>query len=377
MVETFKQEMPMTNREKEALEPEPRRESNDHAAYSVVLPCAPEEFTEFISGLLGKAQTIEQVFTGPFEVHKNDIVNTYHLVNQRVNQQNAASLVQFTVKIVYDDDSSVLLNSLEDFRNYSEIRSLVSMAAYLSWTYLIKFQDKRFPEKQQIELAIVTEKEVDNVVQHTEDGIVIHRRQMYGRNHILLRVNHTARTWGVDIESLLAGHINTWLIPEKGLKKFISNHSGPIGFSFGLGFFVLSMLGAYFTASRLVTAQVAAAKSLLESHGSAATSIAGKIDFLVQAAAQGAWPRFALGLSGFFFASIVLAIIAGAWVGTAAENSPSSFLLISKKAEERKVEVLEAQQRTSVKFIASLIMGVSTGLVANIIFAKLFPAWVG
>jgi hypothetical protein len=72
----------MTNREKEALEPEPRHESNDHAAYSLVLPCAPEEFTEFISGLLGKAQTIEQVFTGAFEVDKNDIVNTYHLVNQ-------------------------------------------------------------------------------------------------------------------------------------------------------------------------------------------------------------------------------------------------------------------------------------------------------
>src|SRR5258708_6738933 len=114
--------MAMANLEKGAFETEPRRGAADHSAYSVVLPCAPEDFTEFVSGLLGKAQTIEKVFAGAFEINADDIVNTFHLVNQRVHQQNEASLVQFTVRIVYDDDSSVLLNSLEDFVHYSEIR---------------------------------------------------------------------------------------------------------------------------------------------------------------------------------------------------------------------------------------------------------------
>jgi hypothetical protein len=250
----------MANIEKEGLEPEPL--PNDHSGYSVVLPCAPEDFAEFVSGLLGKAQTLQKVFAEAFEVDKNDIASTFHLVEQRVRQQNEAALVQFTIKIVYDDDSSVLLNSLTEYLHYSEIRPLVSIAAYLSWTYLIKFQDKRFPEKQQIELAIVTNQ--DNPPLYIEDGVRIINRSrivhgMPGFSHIDLRVSHTARTWAVDVESLLTGHIKTWLCAQSGLKQFITKHSGWIGFSFGFLFFVLSMLGAYFTASQFVVSQVAAA----------------------------------------------------------------------------------------------------------------------
>ena len=120
---------------------------------AIMLPCSQSEFGDFISGLLGKPQTIGRQFTGVFEVTKEDIENTYHLVNQRVHQQNEATLIQFTVKVVYHDNSSVLLNSFGDFLKYNEVRPIVSVAAHLNWTYLIRFRDKKSPEKQEIELS--------------------------------------------------------------------------------------------------------------------------------------------------------------------------------------------------------------------------------
>jgi hypothetical protein len=87
-------------------------DAGTNAEYAFILPCKPEDFRDFVGGLLGRPQTITGIFFGPFEVNKSDIENFHHLVVQRVGQQNEGTLVQFTVSIVYDDESSVLLNSL-------------------------------------------------------------------------------------------------------------------------------------------------------------------------------------------------------------------------------------------------------------------------
>jgi hypothetical protein len=349
-------------------------ETESRAEYGVTLPCAPEDFAGFVSGLLGKAQTIGKLFSGAFEITSHDIANTFHLVDQRIRQQNEASLVQFTVRIVYDDNSSVLINSLAEFLHYTEIKPLVSVAAYLSWTYLIKFQDKRFPEKQQIEMAIVTDYHhfVD-----MDEGVHIIRHMPWASHasYISIQISHTARTWGADVEALLTGHIKTLLRNEKGIKKFISQNSGWVGFGFGMLFFALSMVGAYLSASHFIARQAAAADSLLKSNVQTGDGMAGKIDFLIQAAAQGTWQRFDLMVSGFFVLTIILTVILAVWVGTLAVNPQPSFLLISKKAFERKIEVLEKRKRKWLKFAISLGTSTATGIAANVVFAKLFGAW--
>ena len=122
----------------------------------VVLPCGPEEFREFISGLLGKPQTINKGFRGSFEIQKQDIENLHHLIIQRVTQQNEATLIQFTARIIFDDHSSVLLNSLSDFLHYNEVRPISSTDVHLTWSFLVRFLDRDAPEKQDIEISFLT-----------------------------------------------------------------------------------------------------------------------------------------------------------------------------------------------------------------------------
>src|SRR6266478_5787375 len=93
---------------------------------SVVLPCSPDQFQNFISGLLGRPQTISRHISGPFELTRADIENVFYLLEQRISSQNEGTLIQFTVRVIYDDGSSVLLNSLADFQAYNEVRPLIS-----------------------------------------------------------------------------------------------------------------------------------------------------------------------------------------------------------------------------------------------------------
>jgi hypothetical protein len=183
---------------------------------SVVLPCPPDQFREFIAGLLGRPQTIEGSIAGPFEVTKQDAENLYHLIEQRVASQNESTLIQFTARVSYDNHSSVLLNSLQEFLSYNEVKPLTSSALHLSWTYLIKFPTKAFPEKQVIQVTFGSgETRRPAFVPYELFELAV---EQWPGGGMTLRIEHTDRTWGTDIEALIRGHLQLLQKPVSKLR---------------------------------------------------------------------------------------------------------------------------------------------------------------
>lgn len=144
--------------------------------YSVLVPCPPEEFADFMSKLLGKPQVAEGRFRGPFNIELTDIENFYHLIQYRITEQNKGQLIQFTSNIHYDDGTSVEVESLVGLKTYSEVRPLVSTGVVLTWVYLVNFNNVPVPEKQQIEVNIDTSRRPRKLVQpfpfHELPGII-------------------------------------------------------------------------------------------------------------------------------------------------------------------------------------------------------------
>ena len=91
----------------------------------VVLPCSEDTFRDFIVGLLGKPQEIEGGQFGAFSIGTHEIEQTYHLIHQRVTQQQGVNPVGFALRIVYDDGTSIQLNSFDDFRNFNEPKPVI------------------------------------------------------------------------------------------------------------------------------------------------------------------------------------------------------------------------------------------------------------
>lgn len=338
----------------------------------IVLPCDTAHFGQFVSGLLGKPQTIEKSLHGVFEINADDVTNTFHLVNQRINQQNEATLIQFTVKVFYDDDSSVLINSLEDFQAYTEVRPLVSTGVSLSWSYLVKFKNKDVPERQNIDLSFRSGSN-DGIGTIVEDGVIISRGfRGWHQSGVVMRIEHTERTWGIDIESLLTGHVKSLIkSPDSGKSKIYKN-SGVIGFISGVLFFIGAIAGSIYTSSKFIESYIEKLKLITEKEVAQSDLLLSKIDFLIEIISTGAWPKFIFAVVAFVLLSGIASIFIGIFISEKADNSPSSFVLLSKSSIENKTKVENKLTKSWQAFWVSILSGIAAGLISNYIFAYYF-----
>lgn len=332
--------------------------------YTIALPCEPEDFAGFVSSLLGKPQTITNMEKGAFEIRKEDIINSYHLIFQRISQQNDAHLLQFNVRLVFDDYSSVLLNSLDDFIAYNEIRPIYPVQAHLSWSILLKFKDRLHPEKQEIDLGFVASGH--HTLSFMEDDMSSVFMRGTERGGISFRIRHTARTWGADIESLLTGHARHLLLPESPSLKFARTHSGKIALLASSVFFLGTVAGCFFTAEQLALDQINSVSDLMNTAG----EIERKVNRLLEMTAEGFWGKYFFAVLVFVVLSFFTSVILGMWVSSSAENYRPSYILITKKADQIKVEKDNRYRFRWFSFIGSIGTGIVVGIVSNIIFNK-------
>jgi hypothetical protein len=176
-----------------------------------------------MAGLLGKPQISLGKVEGSFCIRLHDVENFYHLIDQRIRQQNRGQLIQFTATIKFNDGSAAELPSLEALQRYSEIRPLVSIGLSLTWIYLVIFPGSSKPEKQQIDVDMYT---VDQEEEFIEDVFVpdfpFRNPFKISSGLIRFRVSYTVRSWGADIENLLSNHIQSLIISaESKVKRFI------------------------------------------------------------------------------------------------------------------------------------------------------------
>lgn len=329
--------------------------------YKMILPCSQEQFSEFIAGLLGKPQTLENYRRESFEIRNTDISQIYHLVDQRVSQQNEAHLIQFNVKISYTDGSSVLLGSLAEYEHYNEIHPVIPDGITLSWTYMIKFQKRNVPEKQEIDLTFHAMGPGEN--DEIETPFFIPR---WRSDRIQLRINHTARSWGVDIQSLIMNHVKGYFVQDTKAVKFITTHSGTIGVISGVTLFGATVLIAL---NRTKVFQDDQRKYLAASLNSLTTTeLSAKLDFLVNLTANGVWPRYLLSLSGFLLIGLLISILFGVWVGLIADNPSRSFILLTDKSKDLRKKYLNKRKNGFLSLAIASFGAILLGLASEYIF---------
>lgn len=341
-------------------------------AGTVMLPCEPDQFRDFIAGLLGQPQTITRRLTGPYEVNRDDVENLYQLIDQRLTSQNDATLIQFAARIVYEDNSSVLLNSLYDFQTYNEVKPLCSVGLHLSWTYLIKFRNKKFPEKQQIEVGFTTadgDEDFEAIVRAR--GITISA----GYAGMRVRINHTDRTWGTDIDALLNGHLQLLQKPMTRTRSIAYEHSGKIGVFTSLFVFTCSLFGAYLITNHYVNRYLGIATGLKIDAANNFDTVARKIDFLIGIIASGMWTRYAVYLLALLLVSVIASIFSGLFITSRAEKERPSFVLLTKAAEEKRRDALARYETTWWIFVGSIVGSLFLSVLGNYLFYKLTQYW--
>lgn len=349
----------------------------------VTLPCTPEHFAEFIAGLLGRPQTISRRFRLLFSVDRTELESLHHLVVHRVGQQNEATLVQFSAVITFDDDSSVRINSFDEFLRYNEVRPLRSTAVLMNWVFLIKFHDRRYAEKQEISIRFMTAEfnkrsspfylDIPLPSEHTS-----YHHGFYAQGGLIeVNINYTARTWGNDVDSILKAHIESMGRSDSPPVGFIVRHSDALGFWIGLIMFIIGLAGLYLYSQRVDEARDAQIMEVLSSGREDSVIILEALRILLTRQVLLGEDVFGVGLiilGGV--ACLVLAVLLGiATASTAFGLARSSHVILTRRAEMRAEELQLGYRRKVFAFVAVQAVNVLVGLLMVFLGSTISAYW--
>lgn len=303
--------------------------------YYVVLPCEVKDFRSFVSGLLGKPQELRGEIEGTFKITFQEITNIYHLLEQRMEKQNDASLVHFAVKVYYSDGNSVTHNNIQDFEKYHPTTKCYATEVIVSATYLIKFRGHETPEKQEIDVSFAIDAEF---------------KKDYGRwfNGGLYeyRIRHTERTWATDIAGLLNNHGSTIVDKIGGVRKFFRRRGDEIAIYFSQLVFLISI----FVWSN-------AAITFLNSLGSDVQGLMSLAAFCIRSL-----PAFAL---------LIVTVIS---VKTYVDNTPffigGSGILFTEHDKDRYKKLENQKFWGVIRYMAIQVFSIASGVVSSIIYSK-------
>ena len=106
---------------------------------------------EFISGLLGQRRLIEtSIRDRAFVIDVEWLINLDHLIQQRVESQHEAQIVEMKSILVYGNGRVRTLPTRDALHALNDLSQDESVSADLRWTYLIQFAGVAVPEKQEI-----------------------------------------------------------------------------------------------------------------------------------------------------------------------------------------------------------------------------------
>jgi hypothetical protein len=340
---------------------------------AVILPCEPDQFSDFIAALLGKPQTIDKIIHGQYELKKSDIENLYHLLDQRISSQNVATLVQFSVRILYDDSSSVLLNSFSDFESYNEVKPLISQGVTLSWTYLVKFNNKKFPEKQQIDIGFLTRESFEDFVLYS---VVVHPNMRRPTGDITLRISHTDRSWGTDLQALLVGQLETLLHQYPMFRKLVRRYSGTVGTTSAI------MLGGSlgFAAWRIIDhfkeRALAEAKDIALANPTTIPELAKISKTTLNMLIANPAGDYLGALIVFGTVAFIGSVVFGVMVSSFAEATKPSFVLLTRKAKESRDASVTRDKNNWTRLLVSVGGAIVLSVIGNGVFYLILKNYI-
>lgn len=324
----------------------------------MILPIGVDDFSNFIKSVLGKQQTITKNIPGRFTLNIDHILDIIDLLDQRITQQNKSTLIQTSLKIVFSDNSTRLLNSITEISTFSDPRDVYPISAHLSLEYLIQFQDKEIPEKQDISISFICgdikNKHLTTIID-SNDVFIRH-----DQGSVFLSIKYTAVTWAYDIEALITKKIKSLLDDESKIANLLTNHSGKFTlaiasslFIFIIGINVIGLLNY----SKTKIKELADANLL---------NIDDKIDYLLHFQTSGGWTTQAVFSTIYIIVSLIISIFIAIWIEDSLDFRKPSYLLFNDEAQKNINRNNHNIKKKVLSFVGSIIISIAVGIASNI-----------
>ncbi len=322
--------------------------------YKVTLPCRPEEFTDFVSSLLGKGLTIEKNYDDVFKLDSQALQQLHILILQRANQ-NQGQLVSYHSKLYFDDKSSISFNSPEDLFSHNEIKKVGTISLSIEMVFLIHFPGRPSPEKQSISFVLKT----GGVTQRTSRYIYI------DNSEINLQISHTEKTWANDVLNLISDFLTHHTYKPNKTTLLWNAVSDKVGLISGFLCFGIGLLGIVFGYDFLAEelALTANAASLTEKE---------MLGFLVSQEASSTFVKFTIASIFYIAVLIAVSVYVAEYIKDLNQIGIRSRLIFTAEDTRR----LDGAEKTSniqlLGLSIELLKGIFVGICANVIFTSIW-----
>lgn len=354
------------------------RENSD---ISITIPCSQADLGDFISSLLGKKQVISRLSFGTFCIDYDEIENFAHLIQQRIKDQNDYRLVSTIISVGYNDSSSIEHHSLEEMKKYSELRPVIPVRVSMTMIYLIKFQDRKMPEKQQIEIDFMFTSDLrfyddENYGGYgfiSDDEIIgtPYSSPYNGSGAIGFRISHTSRTWGVDIENLLISHITSILKSNEKWRRIVRRWRSLV--SDVLAIFTFSWV-VWIFASLIASFSVSVYNDSMGkfSNATEGDKITVGLEIMINHTIMGVEKIQSLGpiLAGTL--AVTFAILSRVLVRRALSVKEPSFILLSRKARELMPAKIKKYEKRWTRVLLFIFGNIILGVGGNLVYESFF-----
>jgi hypothetical protein len=334
--------------------------SIDYQAGYLKLPVDQDQFGRFVAGLLGRPQSASKSFSGSFTFDFGNIQNIHYLIEQRISQQNQAFLVEFQARMYFNDGSSITLNGIDSLLSYREFRPLVPSSLNLAWVYLIKFNNKDYPEKQEIIVDVATK------VEDREDYYLGYSGSDH-HNSISVRIHFTERTWGTDLLFIISEYIKTIMDSEgRKMQRLLSRHSTIIGWISGILVFLGFSASGIFALSSLTQERLQGLR-----FNEVENLPVGEAILVILNEFSKSQATLFFGLNIFLLLSIALSFAFGLWMTSTVNVREMGFLPLTEQGTGYKIRKLKELKKRWINFYASIIMALVVNITSSYIFLYL------
>ncbi|MEN3758289.1 hypothetical protein ABDZ57_15860 [Aeromonas veronii] len=334
---------------------------NDANSDDVVIsfPVPKSSLGDFVTSLLGQKQSLERTYSINFEINHAWLVNLHEIIDQRVHQQARAQLANFTAVVYFEGGTKRTISTIDAFKGYFETKLLVSVGVKITWSYLVEFPNKPYPESQQISLTAFTKVKKTTNSKDTVESLF--EDFVSSRNAYLnIQIDHTERTWGDDIEGIITNCIDDIEV-KISAKERIVRYSRPL-----LALIITFLMILYpLYSNQTINGDVA--EQLIEAYQPLADSknvkielINKKVDLIFNGVAN-----FEKNKNTSEFKLIIciflLPIVSAFFLGLTKQTT-QSFILLTKKTEDLKKRADEKNNKkvtiVALAYLASIIAGI-------------------
>lgn len=326
----------------------------------IQVPIKKKDFGSFITNLLGQPETITGDKVGSFCVTQDWLRHLHHMIDQRINQQNHAELVDFSALFIYASGADRKITSIDAFLHFNEAKITTTKGLKITWTYLATFPARTTPEKQEISIDFFIERPQ---VIRVSGANLIHEEN--GKKGVArYRISHTERTWGDDIQSLISRELDDVFLTKKwydrGVEGFVVFSAMALFIS---GFVIPDYIGKLIRDHEL--------NAIIKSFTGDGMNLGGlapqqKVDLIINLLKPGVqdpkidfWFRIASAFAGIFM---------GVFTITTFDKPHPSFLVITGEDRKREKEKNISQTKELIKRVSAFSGAIVSGMLATYLY---------